>query len=535
MRKISFFNSFLFVIFLIFSFWLMQKSLYFNEKKSTYMIARNEVGDFGLHLSLIQSFILGNNFPPQPPFFPGVPLTYHYGFDFLIGLLGKFGMPIVFAFNGVSSISFAILLYILYAFPQMLFSKRDKRIGIISVLLFIFHSGFTFVGFFSKHTLFSQETWKYLWHLPDYFYKGPFDGSIISIFFTLNVFLNQRHLIFASMICMSILYMVVSFVQKKQPLKWYFLITLGVVISLLSKVHTLLFFALICILFCYFLFNRKYKDMFFLLSPAGIISLFLLKDTFLYASAHSFLNPGFLIPKPLTIQNFIWFWIMNLGISCIMIPIGFFIAQKKQKIFFLSFFSLFILGNTFQFSYRVEHNHSLFNLFIMLSNFYIAYLLIFLWDKKIWNKFFVLVLFLTLTASGMIDIMAVKNDFHYPFVTAPRNMFISWIEKKTPTDAIFLAKEDILDPIELSGRRNYFGSSYYTSVMGYQSTERQKNAGEFFSMQNRNTLQKAMKEHISFLVIPISMKNFPHIVNKNFLSQTLQVVYQDNNVTVYKL
>mgnify|MGYP001611185792 CR=1 FL=1 len=93
------FDILLLISFFIFSFWLFDKSFGYYSKEYQFRIARHQVGDFGLHLSLIRSFSLGDNFPPQSPFFPGESLPYHYYFDLFTGLLEKLGLRIDIAFN----------------------------------------------------------------------------------------------------------------------------------------------------------------------------------------------------------------------------------------------------------------------------------------------------------------------------------------------------------------------------------------------------------------------------------------------------
>ncbi|MBI4066276.1 hypothetical protein HY411_01025, partial [Candidatus Gottesmanbacteria bacterium] len=107
-------DSILVVILLLFSWWLMAKSFGYDTNASQFRVARHEVGDFGLHLSLVRSFAWGQNAPAQSPFFPGKPLVYHYAVDWLVGQLVRSGVRIDYALNGVSAIALTILLYGLY-------------------------------------------------------------------------------------------------------------------------------------------------------------------------------------------------------------------------------------------------------------------------------------------------------------------------------------------------------------------------------------------------------------------------------------
>lgn len=530
------FDIFLLCIFFLFSVWLMYKSFGYNSEESSFRIARHQIGDFGLHLSLIRSFSLGNNYlPVESPFFPGQPLPYHYYFDFIVGILEKVGLRIDTALNGLSVLAFTLLLYLLYKLPQVIFVK-NKLLGILSVLLFVFHSNLTFIDFFREKGI-SLSILHDLWFLSDYIHKGPFDGSLISIFFTLNVFLNQRHLILALVMSLGIMYALLPKLMSNQKISLKLLILLGALLGVLSRVHTLTFFSTAIVLFLLFVLFKRFHLILSFFLPALFVFSFHARDIVRQDISHVFFNPGFLSEKPFSILHLVSFWFANLGIATILAPLAFFISGKKQKFIFLSILPLFIIGNIFQLSFRVEHNHSLFNFFIVFANFYIAYFLILLWKKKTVLRIgaFFCLLFL-LTASGFIDLMAVKNDFQYPFIDAPKNTFMQWIKNNTQKNDIFLSRQEILDPITLSGRKNYLGHNYYLSVMGYNYAKRLGRVKLYFEGSSKEILEMMKKDNIVYMVVPIKpIVDFNYTIQRDYLEKNVKKVYQDTEIIVYKL
>jgi len=511
----------------------MYKSFGYDEKKHDFRIQRHQIGDFGLHLSLIRSFSWGNNFPTESPFFPGKPLPYHYYFDLLVGLLERAGLRIDIAFNGLSILFFTTLLFLIYKLPQLIFIK-NKLLGIISVILFLFHSSLTFIDFFKEKGLSFRE----FWLLQDYIHKGPFDGSIISIFFTLNVYLNQRHLIAALAISLAILYFLLSKLIKTQKISYRTLILLGLIFGFLSRVHTLTFFSTAIVLFSLFVLFKRARLILPFFIPAITVFSFHLKDIIGQNVNHILFNPGFLSEKPLSLINFSSFWFMNLGIALILIPCGFFISGKKQKLVFLSFLPLFIIGNIFQLSFLMSHNHSMFNYFLIIANFYIVYFLLTIIDKY---KNFVggtifIILVLLLTISGAIDLMAIKNDFQFYLEDTPSNKFMQWIRTNTKKSDIFLARQEILDPITLSGRKNYLGHTYYLSVMGYDYSNRLSFVKAYYEVSSPKTFDKMRKNDISYIVVPgRPTSDFNYNVNISYLNRYLKRAYEDKDVIVYGL
>lgn len=530
------FEFLLLLIFISFSLWLMNKSFRYDYQNSTFFIARNEIGDFGLHLSLIRSFSLGNNFPPELPFFPGQPLPYHYYFDLFIGLLERAGIRIDVAFNGLSVLALSCLMLILYRFPQLLFHKRSKLLGIISVLLFLLPSSFTFVNFLTNQKYLSLNILHDIWRIPDYINKGPFDGSIISIFFTLNVYLNQRHLIFALLISFSLMYVILSSLLDKLPFSVERLVLFGVILGFMSRVHALIFFATLTVIFFLLLYFRRVKSFFYLGSTAILIFLLSYHDIlFTKKVSHPFIHLGFLSPAPATL-NLIYFWFMNTGVAFFIIPLSLFFVLKRERMIFFCVLTLFFLGNIFQFSYRIDHNHSLFNFFFIFCNFYIAWFLLYLWYGGFIKKILSIFLLFFLTISGVLNLMPIKNDYHYPYIVQPKNSLMNWIIKKTDQNDIFLAKNDLLDPVTMAGRRNYFGNTYYLSVMGYNYFTRQEETKEFFEVNNLSTISKMKDKHINFIVAPKSSPvDFNYKINWSFLTKNLRIAYEDEKYVVFKL
>ncbi len=527
----------LLIIFFLFSWWLMDKSFGYDSIAHQFRIARHQLGDFGLHISLIRSFSWGNNFPPELPFFPGRPLPYHYGFDLLVGILERIGMRIDIAFNGLSAIAFTALLLFIYKLPQMLFGK-NIYVGLLSVFLFIFHSSLTFLDFFKNRSL-SWSILQELWRLPDYLNKGPFDGSQISLFFTLNVFLNQRHLIVALAMSLGILLYLLPCMLKKKAVSIPGLLAVGAILGTISWVHTLVFagdFVVIGMLFILFGRMRWFMP---IVMPAVSIAAPRLITVLKFSAAGQNLalfNPGFLAPRPLTIAGFMSYWWKNLGFALPMTILGVIFSPPKAKKVFFSIFSLFIIANVFRLSYRMDHNHTLINYFLIFANFYIAYAVLQLWEKSTGVKIVTAILVLLLTASGAIDLMAAKNDFQYTFADAPTNKFMEWIRTSADPHAIFLAREDILDPITLSGRYNYFGVTYYPEVMGYPIQERRGKVVKFFEARDPSALTKMQQEGIEYVVMPLKPPvNFRYQVDREVFDTNLTKVYFDDDVIVYQL
>ena len=237
--------------------------------------------------------------------------------------------------------------------------------------------------------------------------------------------------------------------------------------------------------------------------------------------SHPFWQPGFLAGS---LIEWFKFWWLNFGAALLTIPAGVILVGKKQQRIFFSFLSLFIIGNLFQLGFRIDHNHSLFNLFFLLANFYTAWFLVWLWQKKIWQKGLAILLLFLLTASGGLNLMAVKNDFQLSFPEEPIGQLMTWIQENTARSSVFLGPAEILDPVTLAGRFNYCGADYYLEVMGYNENymrKRSLRASSYNSSEQR-------KADIDYLLVSVESK-------PDFSQENLELVYQNNDWLVFRL
>jgi len=106
--------------------------------------------DLGVHLSIAQTLNAGANFPPEVPYFAGVPLTYHWFADFHAAILanaaGLFAVP---AMVVQSAVLAGALVLVVYSLARRLMRCRHaRRIGVIAAALAVFGGGMGYVLFF---------------------------------------------------------------------------------------------------------------------------------------------------------------------------------------------------------------------------------------------------------------------------------------------------------------------------------------------------------------------------------------------------
>lgn len=509
---------------LLFSWWLMTKSFGYDAGSTQFRIARHEVGDFGLHLSLIRSFAWGQNTPPESPFFPGNPLVYHYAVDWLAGQLNRLGIRIDYALNGVSAVALTILLYGLYRLG-----------GILSIILFLLPGNLSFVEFW-KLAPKDLSFFSYLWQTPDYLHQGPFDGSTITIYTTLSPYLNQRHLVVAVAVGVTLIRLITGWLQSKKEASVGRWMLVGFLLGLTARIHVLVAGAT-AVLLVALLLGKHNKAIVIIAGTAFLtVSSQLLTIISMRSAGSITWNPGYLAPRPFSLASWVSFWIYNFGILVILIPLAYRQTHSLGRGLMIGAGALFIAANLVQLSYRMEHNHSLINYATVITIPFVAVLLVRWWTKRSFGwKLLAAAAFSLATISGLFNLMVVKNDYQTMIDDAPRNSFMQWVRTQTDPLSVFISTHALYDPVILAGRKNYLGQEYYVTIMGYDYWGRRKQIDRWLRNINQEILKEMKVHNIDYLVIPKDRTEFPYDVDEKGVNTLLPIVYQDASVYVYAL
>ena len=185
--------------------WIMQMRLGGTPLR----VSLNTWGDTALHVGIARSFSAGDNYPPQLPIFAGESIRYHFGFDFYAGTLESLGLPIDWAFNIPGALGFTAIMVLLAQLAYRLWGSVWA--GIVAAALFVTNGSLAFLRYFAQFPsvldALAPQNW---WQLDKYDAIAPYqDGEVISIFWTLNPYLTQTHLIVSMVVVLFVTYALV--------------------------------------------------------------------------------------------------------------------------------------------------------------------------------------------------------------------------------------------------------------------------------------------------------------------------------------
>ena len=534
--KKNWLEIFLFALLFLFSLWLMWHT--FKYEDNTIYIATKVWSDFAANIPLIRSFSWGKNFPPEYPLFPGQPIQYHFLFYLFVGILERVGLPLDWALNLPSALGFFALLIAIYLLAKLLFNK--KSVAFLAVVFFLFNGSLSFLEFFRQHPPFLNTLREIITNqtFPSF---GPYDGKVVSAFWNLNIYTNQRHLAPSYAFVLLLVYLLLRpGLPKLAPNGGVLRHTkfLGVILGLFPFFHKAVFAMAVVVLFSLFLLLPKWRrSIFLILVIAGLLALPQIIYQVRGAGPSFSFNPGYLIPKPLTTGKFIHYWFFNFGLSTILIPLGVLLSNRQNKKILLAFFTLFVIGNLFQFSPEIAANHKFFNLFLIVGNMFTAWAIYQLWKRSFLTKLLVPALILLLTLSGIIDFFPIKNDVYMKFEDAPKSQDVLWIKENTPPDAVFLNSSYLYHPASLAGRKIFLGWPYFSWSAGYDTTTRGEEWARVLgaSAVSKNSVCDFLTANsIQFVSLE---KNGPEdvLIDKSFWENNFTMVYNnlDTGLTVY--
>jgi hypothetical protein len=525
------FELIIFILSLILSSWLMFST--FSYDNGFMQISTKAWSDFASHIPLIRSFSFGENFPPQYPLFLGPIIKYHFLFYAFVGFLEKGGIRIDYALNIPSILGFSFLILIIFVFSKNLF--KSKAVGLLSVCFFLFNSSLDFINFFIKHPL-SINTLTDIVTNKTFPSFGPYDGKIISAFGNLNIYTNQRHLALSYGVSLLLIFLILK-TYKTKRISMIISLLLGLILGLSFLLNIAVFIMTVIVLSLLFLFFKE-KRVYLLICL--LVSLIIALPQYLFTqSTPSFFKPGIYLGylvNNLSFSTFINYWVQNLGISVLLIPVAFLISDKNAKKIFLSFFSLFIIGNIIQFAPEIAANHKFFNYFIILANMFSAFLIISLWNKKFYFKVVSIILIILMTLTGVIDLFPIYNDSKINIADYPVNKDVYWIMKNTSPNANFLNTAYLYDNASIAGRKIFIGWPYFAWSQGYDTFSRDNLRKSLLRSNNLTYFcDNISKYKLDYAEINT---NIPEInINIDFFNKNFPKVYQNtqNNFSIYSL
>jgi hypothetical protein len=521
---------------LILLFWLIifipvfQRNFYSNNNG----IFSNSSTDMPVHISIITSFVYGDNFPAMTPVYAGYKLVYPYLSDLFSAFLLASGADLINSLFLPAVFMCTLLTFIVYFFTFHL--TNSKAAAALSPFLLYLAGGFGFIKFFE--TDFPASGYNFFKSMMDapnlYSDQDQFNLNFFN--FIIGYLLPQRSFLFGFPISLTIIILVWLGIQRRK--KGEFLLA-GFLGGLLPLFHTHSFMSVSIIsAFLFLLFFRKDKDYirqwacFFL--PLVVLAL----PQVLYIMSR--VPENSMVFKPYygwvaRDSNYIWFWIKNTGFFMFLVIDALLLksVSRDLKKFYIPCVFLFIIANLISFSpCWIGDNAKIIIYWFICSIPLVSFSLVNLFKT---HKLIAVVIILTLTLVGILDIT--KSVF------TDRRVFMIWsrggvmiareIREHTPPGSVFFNAPVHFSPIFLSGRPTLMGDPMHVCAQGI-NLDREQSIKTIFE-SNKPQLQLKLLKLLGADYALVGPTERERLKDKDFFEKHFKVFIDQHEYKVFKL
>jgi len=483
-------------------------------------------GDLPYHWSMINSFIYGDNLPPEIPFYSGYALRYYFMSNFFTALLMKSGMSLWGAFTFQGIVLSTVLLAIVCLFTYRL--TRNKFAAFLSPFLFFFNGGTGFIHFFGDLIAYKGNITNFLLNLKDY--SNIADLGYRWINTTSSLLVTQRPFLFG--FPMSILAITMLWVGIESRSRKYFIMA-GFIVGALPLFHATSHLTLgIISIVLFFLFPTTRWLWFFI--PAGLLSL--PQALYLMPSGEAGdLFFKFHLGWVANEHNVFLFYLKNTGLF-IPILIGTLIFSKSlsasQKKFAIPFILIFLIANLILFTPWDWDNLKILIYFYIGSVPFVAYGLACLWKNT--YKIIPILLILTLVLSGITSV--VSTSMHSYLVNNSEEIELAEsIKKLTEPNAVFLTAPIHNHFVFLSGRSVLHGYAGHIWSWGIDGSKRIEDIKKMYRGYEYNETKKLLDKYgVNYVIIgPPEKRDMKP--NLQFYMNNFPILTKSENYYVFKV
>ncbi len=489
-------------------------------------------GDLPLHLGLVTSIAGQGTFPPQYSIFPGTAVGYPFLCDSISATFYVLGASLRVSLLLPALFAYALVLLGVYCF----FLQWQKKTGtaVFSTLLFFLGGGFGFWYFL--------DLWKTnpeaFTRIFTGFYNTPTNLPDIGLRWVnpiADMLIPQRATLFGWALLFPALYLLRRAAFEHEPKLF---VPLGIIAGCMPLVHTHSFLALGMASVVYVLYafiSRQQKATLWGWVRYGLIALALALPQlilFTFRQSGDFLKPHFNWGNEA--DSFLWFYVKNLGLIFLLLPMAFFRLPKEEKVFYGGAILIWVFSELVLFQPNPYDNNKLLFVWFAFTCGIVGKLLMDLYKQLSGFAGRRYLAFLTLCAlflSGTLT-LARETISDYEQFSADEAAAAAYINETAAPDALFLTATNHNNAVSsLTGRNILCGTGSYLYYHGLDYETREQQVRLLF--EQPETCFDALHETYGIDYVFVSnYERYNYAVNEAFFSQ-FPVVYENDTVTIY--
>ena len=511
-------------------------------------------GDMNFHLGIITSLSEQGTFPPDYSICPGNQLDYYFLCDSVSSSLYLFGMGLRAAY--VLPMAFGFLLVFMgFWFLANAMLKSFPKASVAFVLFFL-NGGFGtfyFLDNLRKDPANFTQIFTEYYHTPTNYVNSQ--GGTTNICWTnsvVDMMLPQRATLFGWMLLFLVLYLLYNsvFEGKAEPKERHF-IAAGVLAGLAPMIQTYTYFTIGLAAAAWLVYScirdrfswKIIRSWLFFGIPALALSLPQLKIWIFGAvGGESFISVAFNAYNES--DNWLWFWVKNVGIVFILLVPAFISASKKLKAMYSAGLLIFVVTELVKFQTFAYDNNKLYLMWYALSTVIVADFLVECYRKLEGVKGRAVVAVILLVFATNAALLTMGRELYsgfrpnsYCLYDAKAVKAAEFVLENTAPDSMFICYNNHNNAISCLTGRNIFvgaGTFLYSHDVGY--TERQAALKRIF---NDPAEFEKYKDEFGFDYAYVSEYERGNLDGGSFIEDYLKenyfLAYSESGINIYDL
>ena len=489
-------------------------------------------GDLPMHLGFVTSISVQQTFPPQYSIFPGAQVGYPFLCDSVSATFYTVGASLRFAMILPALLAYALVLVGVYCF-FLQWLKREKT-ACFAALLFFLGGGFGFWYFL--------DLWKTnpeaFTRIFTGFYQTPTNVPDLGLRWVntiADMLIPQRATLFGWALLFPALFLLRRAAFENEPKLF---VPLGIIAGCMPLVHTHSFLALGMVSTVYLLaafIQQKPKQVLLGWGKYALLAAVLAGPqllAFTFQQSTSFLQIH--LNWGNETDSYIWFYVKNLGLLFILLPLAFFRLPKEERIFYGGSLLIWFLAEFVLFQPNpYDNNKLLFVWFAFTCGIVAKFLAEFYATLKNFRgrQYLAACALIVLFLSGVLTLgREVVSDME--LFNAGDTAAAAFVQKNTAPNALFLTAGNHNNAVAaLTGRNILCGSGSYLFYHGLPYEGREQEVRELFEQPASVFPELKQKYGIDYVYVGSYERN-DYAVDEAYFSQ-FPVAYQSDEVTIY--
>ncbi|MEP7082541.1 MAG: hypothetical protein ABI841_06145 [Chloroflexota bacterium] len=438
--------------------------------------------DLGVHLSIAETLNAGANFPPEVPYFAGVPLVYHWFADFHAAILalaaGIFSVPAMVMQSSVLAAALSLLVYSLAR--ALLRGPHARRVAALAAVIAVFGGGMGYIRFIGDLTapgrspldLIAASSYDNQWLTGWPYFRIP---SVMGT----GLLAHRATTAGLPMLIGAVLLVVHGLPTARHRLagardRTWVIGLAGMLGALLAPFHFFFFPVFPLLALAWVVTGGRLLDRDAPRNAALLLGPYVLALPFVIAPALQASGSGSLqlvnlwpsAPREDGFVAVLFFYVTNLGVPFLLALVALYMPRLPLRPFLAAWvIGLFVIPNVVQVSVIDFDMNKYFQAM------WIAVAILAAWLVRRWPMPAVAaVLLLSVPAPLLVAAWTATSNLQV--MTAAELDAVDWVREGTPPDAVFVTDGWVNSLTDAAGRRRLTTFGPYIANLGYRPDER---------------------------------------------------------------